>query len=161
MGIKHALIPLNCDWSFESNMVILRVAIFNHEQQNILCLPSTSGQWMAKETYKQLAMQNQNTPPLQGSRALAQAIVHLLTRIQNHKLLQPKLNTSHSYSRKSCPIIQTYRPTNTAPCVANFKLMLTSFLLVLLPVHAVWFSANPPFRADVLPCWGSRSTITI
>jgi hypothetical protein len=105
------VIPLNCDWSFESNMVILQVPIFNHEQPNILCSPSTSSQCMDKEEYKQLPLKNQNTPPLQGSRALPQAIVHLLKRIRNHKLLQPKLNTGHSYSRKGCTILQTYRQT--------------------------------------------------
>ncbi|CAN6310233.1 unnamed protein product [Urochloa humidicola] len=134
-----------------------QVQIINHNHDDYLCWESsTSGSCTAKDAYLALLTQLPPSTTNQGSRALPQPILVILTKVWKHKYLQPRyktfawrllrqaLATAKRASRFSqnidnkCAYCGRVEDDNHLFFSCDFS-------------RAVWFAGTPSIRTDQLP----------
>ncbi|XP_062186293.1 uncharacterized protein LOC133889797 [Phragmites australis] len=136
---------------------ILQVPVSQHEGEDILCWkPVASGICTAKEAYRHLAGQHFQPIPQQGERSLPIPILTLLNQIWKDGLMQPRVKTfAWRLLRQAIATgeragrYSSHIDENCKRCGIRENDHHLFFTCVF--ARAVWFSADPPLRSDVLP----------
>ena len=164
--VKDLWYPSTRDWNiplvqelFDLNFqeFIFQTPIVHlHETDKLIWKPARIGICSSKEAYNFISRLNNHQLPDQGSRSISAPALDLINRIWKNKKVQPKLKafmwrlirnavaTAERASRYSTNI------NNLCNYCGQKENDMHLFFHCSLP-RAVWFSANPSLRADLLP----------